>query len=431
MTWTLRIAALLVPSAIACGCGQGGRAPHANPDASGGSNPSSTGGSAAGGEDAWVAGGAATGGADSPAGGLDDGPAELGGASNDEVQVVEVPSGEDVTLPVAPEVFLETTEQFYVFDRAGALSERRFAFDSSSLALITFGADGGARSDLVLDLPVAAAARGDDLVVLQLDDDDQLVAITYDKQLQRLADELPLTTTSAGAYALAGSADRSVAVWNDGSELHGRLFDADGVTGDGFDFGPHSCGSHDCAASVVHTGNRFAVLWSRVDANGESLLSWGTIDDQGAALAARNVVSSATPIRLEDVTSLPGGRLAVLLSSGSPARNPLLLFVDAYGALSGPVHLYAGASAAWTMASDGDSLLIAARSNRSQGVIRQLDLTGEPLGDWLVIDDSGVSTAFEPRVALFSVDQRYGAVVRLTDGSSATLSLDPETFPEP
>jgi hypothetical protein len=107
------------------------------------------------------------------------------------------------------------------------------------------------------------------------------------------------------------------------------------------------------------------------------------------------------------------------------------LFVDRYGALEGPVHVYAGASAAWTMATDGSSLLIAARSDRSQGVIRHLDLTGEPVSDWLVIDDSGVSSAFEPRVALLSDGTDYGAVVRMTDGSSATLALDSKTFPEP
>ena len=101
------------------------------------------------------------------------------------------------------------------------------------------------------------------------------------------------------------------------------------------------------------------------------------------------------------------------------------------GALEETIHIYEGASAAWALTSDGSSLLISARSNLSQGVIRQVDLKGEPLSNWLVLDDSGISTAFEPRVALFSSGKDYAAVVRMTDGSSATLGIDPQSFPEP
>ena len=431
MTWARSFVVLLLPAVVACG----GAGDHAGLVSTAGAGSNHRAGSSAegavGGAADTNAGGAAAAGSGASLGTGDDDPVELGGASGNEVQVVLVPPGEDQLLSVTPQIFLEATEDFYVFDRAGVVGERRFALDSSSLALIGFAADGTARSDAVLDLPLAAAARGEELIALQLDERDELVAVTYDDQLQRAAGELRLTSSSAGAYAIAGSVTQSVAVWNEESELHGQLFDAEGVTGEGFDFGPQSCGVQVCAARVVHSGARFVVLWSRVAVGGESMLSWGTIDDEGAPLSARNVLSSVTPIELDDAVALGDGRLAVLLTLGSPARNPLLLFVDGYGTLEGPVHVYSGASAAWTMATDGSSLLIAARSDRSQGVIRQLDLTGEPLSGWLVIDDSGIASAFEPRVALFSDRTSYGAVARMTDGSSVTLALEPRTFPEP
>lgn len=426
MSFARWLAAPLVLVGVACG-GSG----HAPASDSGGSRsilPDDGNGEAGAGEVAAAgagSGGSTSGGSGSMLGLDDSAPAELGGAGSEEVQVVEEPMGDGgaPALSTTPTVFLETTQEFYVFDRAGVVGKRRFALDTASLALVTFDPDGSAVSDVMLDLPLAAAARGDDLVVLQLDDQDELSAVTYDGQLKRGA-ALHLAGASTGSHALAGSADESLAVWNESDELHGRLFDARGGIGEGFDFGPRSCGDHDCAASVVHNGDRFVTVWSRTDTTGQSLLSWGTIDEQGAPLAARNVLGAAEALHVADAAPLPDQRLAVLLTLGSPAKVPLLLFLDGFGALESTVHSYPGATAAWTLASDGVSLLMAARSNQSQGVVRQLDFQGAPLGRWLVVDDSGIATNFEPRVALFTAPASFGAVVRLTDGSSATFDVD-------
>jgi hypothetical protein len=357
---------------------------------------------------------------------------ELGGAGSNVVEVVEEPPGDDAaTLETTPQVFLPTTEAFYVFDRAGAVADRRFALDTASLALVSFDAHGEDPSEVVLDAPLAAAPRGDDLVVLGLDDEQQLITTTYDAKLERKLGHLALASTATGAHAVACTAEKCVAAWSEASALHGLLFDTTGALGDGFDFGVHSCGAYGCRAKVANQDGRFVVVWSRTDATGEGTISWGTIDEQGAALSARNVLHATNVLDVEDVAVLPNGRLAVLVSFGSPAENPLLLFLDRFGDIEPTVHVYSGATAAWTLASDGQSLLVSARSESSQGVVRQLDLHGEPQSDWLIVDDSGTETDFEPRVALFSSAEGLSAVVRMTDGSSATLDLDPESFPKP
>ena len=358
-------------------------------------------------------------------------PAELGGDSSQELQVVEVPAGPATALDLTPHVFIPATDAFYVFDRAGVVGKRRFALDTASLALVTFDSDGTAPSSPLLDQPLAAAGRGDELVALELDDKGDLVSVTYDGELKHGTAPRRLAGPGSGAQALASSADQDVAVWSLGSQLEGRLLATQSAIGDGFDYGARSSGDHGCAARALWTGKRFAMLWTRANTGGENLLSWGTIDEQGATLSARNLLSAQTALHLEDVVALSDGRLAVLLTLGSPAQAPLLLFVDEFGTLAGAAHVYQGVTAAWTLASDGTTLLLSARSGQSQGVIRLLDATGEPRSDWLVVDDSAVASNFEPRVAVFTSDQGYAAVVRLTDGSSAVVDLDPASFPSP
>jgi hypothetical protein len=357
--------------------------------------------------------------------------AELGGAPSQDPGVVEVAAGGEATLDLATEVFLPPTEELYVFDQAGVVAQRRFAFDSASLAVMTFGADGTEASSPMLDLPVAAAARGDELVVLELDQEDALVAVSYDSRLEHGSKPLALAGSGTSAQAVAGSDTRTVAVWSEGTTLYGQLFTAQDKLGTVFDFGPHSSADHGTATRAVWSGEHFVVLWTRLDADGTTVLSWGTIDEQGVPIAARNLLSSASALRIEDATVLGDGRQAALLTLGSPSRSPLLVFVDSYGHISGAPHLYSGASAAWSLASNGAGLLLAARSSRSQGVVRLLDSNGDPQSGWLVVDDSALDSNFEPRIALFPVDRGYGAVVRLTDGSAAVLDIDPSALPGP
>lgn len=378
-----------------------------------------------------AAGDAAAGvGGDSSTPGSDQVGGDLGGAPSHELEIVAVAEGGDGAVDVSgTPVFMPATEAFYVFDQAGAVAERRFALDTASLALVSCDPDGTQTTEPMLDLPLAAAARGDDLVVLQLTADDELVAVSYDSQLEHASKPLSLAGPGTSAQALGGSAAQNLAIWSEGTRLHGQLFSAQGKTGDAFDFGPHSSADHGTAARAVWNGERFVVLWTRLDADEKAVLSWGIIDEQGAPLSAKNLLGSSSPLRLEGAVALDDGRLAALLTVGSPAKNPLLVFVDASGAISHEAHVYAGATAAWSLASDGVGLLLAARSTHSQGVVRWLDSNGAPQSPWLVVDDSALDSNFEPRVALFNASQRYGATVRLTDGSSALLDLDPPALP--
>jgi hypothetical protein len=212
----------------------------------------------------------------------------LGGAPSQELEIVDVAAGGDgaVDVSAAPE-FMPATEAFYVFDQAGVIARRRFALDTASLALVSFDADGTQTSEPMLDLPLAAAARGDELVVLELTSEDALVVVSYDSQLEHGSKPLTLAGPGTSAQALGGSVDQNVAVWSEGTRLHGQLFSAQGKVGDVFDFGPHSSADHGTAARAVWTGERFVVLWTRLDANGKAVLSWGTIDEQGARCRPR------------------------------------------------------------------------------------------------------------------------------------------------
>jgi hypothetical protein len=350
---------------------------------------------------------------------------DLGGAASQDLAIVDVAAGGDGAVDVSEaRLFMPATEALYVFDQAGVIAERRFALDTASLALVSFDPDGTSTSEPMLDLPLAAAARGDELVALQLTQEDELVAVSYDSQLEHASKPLTLAGAGTSAQALGGSAEQNLALWSEGTRLHGQLFSAQGKVGDAFDFGPHSSADHGTAARAIWTGERFVVLWTRLDADEKAVLSWGIVDEQGAPLSARNLLGSASPLRLEAAVALEDGRLAALLTLGSPAKNPLLVFVDASGTISHEARVYGGATAAWSLASDGVGLLLAARSIHSQGVVRWLDSNGDPQSPWLVVDDSAIDSNFEPRVALFTTDQRYGATVRLTDGSSTLLDLD-------
>jgi hypothetical protein len=363
------------------------------------------------------------------AGGADDAPPDAGGGdsggagSDVVVEIIDVPGAESCTPTAAmPQVFMPPEEWGLVFDRAGVVGPRRYAFDSVSLALITFGEAGADPSAISFAALAAVAPFGDDLATLELGDDRELVARSYDGFLEQRDDELLLDTEATGAHALGASAQNVLAVWGSGGELHGRALVPAAALGDSFDFGPRSCGEHSCVPQVSWTGERFVVLWSRVEASGESVLSWAALTEQGAIIATRNVFSAEDHYGLAGVTQLADGRLAVLLTLGAPALAPILLFVDEHGVPEPKLQRLKGATEAWSVASIGNEVTIVARSNQSQAVLRRFDDEGKVAGDWICLDDSGIDTAFEPRAALFSEGAALGAVVRLTDGSAAYLS---------
>lgn len=345
------------------------------------------------------------------------------GGSEAVVEIVDVPGAEHCTPTAAlPDVFMPSEEFGLVFDRAGVVGSRRYAFDGVSLALITFGEAGADASAISFGDLVAVAAFDEDVATLELGADRELLARSYDGFLEQRDGELVLETEATEAHALGASAEGAIAVWSRGGELVGRALVPGGALGEAFDFGQRSCGEHSCVPQVLWTGERFVVLWSRVEADGSSALSWAALTAEGAIIATRNVFAAEDRYGLAGASQLSDGRLAVLLTLGAPALSPILMYVDQHGVPEPKLQRLEGATEAWSIASSDNGVAIAARSSLSQAVLRRFDDAGKVAGDWTCLDDSGIDTAFEPRAALFSEGAGIGAVIRLTDGSAAYLS---------
>jgi hypothetical protein len=396
---------------LTAGCGDAARQAAPAP-ATGGSPPSGAAGASAqaGAEQVGEAG------ADSYAG-AGSGPAP--------VVIVDVPdAGPAEPLDQTPQVFMAPEPLELVFDRAAVMGSRRMAFDSASLAIISFETDEASASPIAYGDFVAAAPFAGGLTTLELDGNG-LVARSYDAMLAPLETEmLRLDDVPGASHALGASSEKLLALWCRDRELRGELFMPGAAEADELAFGPSSCGESNCVPWVLWSGERFVALWSRVEANGHSMLSWAAIEPGGSVLGSRNVLEAEQRYQLAGASQLADGRVAVLLTEGAPAEAPVLLFLDQWGAPESRLHRLLGASEAWGVASVGEELAVAARSLQAQAVLRRFDLQGEPAGGWLQLDDSGSDTAFEPRAALFSESGGYGLVVRLTDGSASYLHLE-------
>ena len=399
---------LLLPVLLGnLGCGDAGHAP----------TPAGSSGSEAVAGAAGQTSGGPSGGADSAAG------ESAGGDAATGIEVVEVADEPCSASSAEPHIVMAPEALRLSFDRAGLVGERRFAFDSASLALLTFDSNGENGSPILYADLGAAVGFDEQLVTLELAEQGELVVKSYDAMAVALPDSLELDAAGTGSHALAASPDAVLGVWRTGSELRGQLFTPQRLIGLAFDFGPLSCGEHDCTSFVLWTGEHFLVLWSRIDTHG-SVVSWAAIDGEGNLLSASNILGAKQDQRLAGAAQLEGGRVAVLLTEGSPALAPLLVFLDAFGTPEPTMRRFLGATQAWGIASHGDQLAIVARSSEGQAVLRPLSGSGEALSTWVCLDDSGKSTGFEPQAALFPDGDGYAAVVRGTDGSAAYLALD-------
>lgn len=339
------------------------------------------------------------------------------------IAIVDVPDEACSLTDAQPRVFREPAALELSFDRAGIVGDRRFAFDSSSLALMTFDANGSQPSPVLYADLAAAVGFKEQLVTLELGEQAELVVKSYDAMARPLLGSLELDGPGTGSHALVASPDALLAIWRNQTELRGRLVTPKQPEAPAFDFGAKSCGDYDCIPVALWTGQRFLVIWSRIDSEGTQL-SWAAIDSQGRLLSARNVLGAEQDYRLAGAAQLQLGRLALLLTEGSPAVAPVLAFVDAFGTLEPTLQRFLGATQAWGIASQGDELAIVARSSEAQAVLRPLSGAGEVVSGWVCLDDSGKNTAFEPHAALLADGEAYEAVTRLTDGSAAQLALD-------
>lgn len=401
----------------ACGAGERAKTPGEPNDGTGARGAADATGGAMD-----AAAGAALGGGHSAGGAAAGAPGDVPGES--ELEIVEVEDTPCELTQAEANTFMEPEPLELSFDRAGAVGERRFALDTASLALITFAPDGSDPSAIEYSDFVAATGFQERLVTLELAAEGELVARAYDALASEPSAPLSLDEIGTGSHAVAASPDGVLAVWRSEDELRGQLFTPGQALSERFDFGRLSCGEHSCTPYVLWNGDRFLVLWTRVEASGHSTLSWAAVDAAGKVVGAKNVLGAEDSYRLAGAASLADAGAALLLTEGAPARAPLLVLIDAFGRPRPTLRRFLGATEAWGIASAGSKLALVARSSSAQAVFRPLAADGEPVSGWVCVDDSGMDTDFEPRVALFAADDAYGAVVRHTDGSAVHLELD-------
>jgi hypothetical protein len=334
----------------------------------------------------------------------------------------DVPGAPCTATAASPLALLEAGPLRLTFDRAGSSGERRFAFDSNSLALVTFAPDGTAASSSRDVVAVTASAAG--LSALMLDDSGKLVMGFLDAFGAAVASSIELDGAGTDNHALFAGPEGSLAAWRLDTELKGVVVASDGVTRHPIAFGAGSCGEHGCKPVALAGEQGFTLLWSRVLHNGLSALTWAALGPDGTTISVKTLLASYESYRLVDATPLGDQGLALLLSEGFPDRAPILVFVDPFGAVRVPAHRLLAAVEPWGIASHGDSVALVARSSDEQAMFRTFSGSGEPSSAWSCLDDSVGDSAFSPRAALFAEGEGYGVLARRTDGSAAYLRLD-------
>ncbi len=350
-----------------------------------------------------------------------------GAAEPEPFEVVDVPDAPCTPTTAALITILLPEPLKITFDHAGSVAERRFAFDSGTLAFVTFPSDAASAADAsppVYGDLLALSGNGTGLRALELDASGALVATAFDAWGVRLATSINVDEAGTGNHALLSAGERSLAVWRTGRELRSRVLGATAVQGQIFDFGPASCGEHDCNPIVLGSEGHFVLVWGRTAHDAGFSVSFAAIGTGGATLSIKTVLSSREEYRLVDAALLADQSIALLLSEGAPSRAAVLQMLDRFGNLAGPARRLLGAAEPWSVASHGSSLGVVARSLEDQAVFRSFSALGQPSGAWSCIDDSEPGSGFAPRAAIFAEPGGYGMVVRRIDGSASYGSVD-------
>lgn len=338
-------------------------------------------------------------------------------------QLVEI-AGESCVPTSAEPRLIQAADPFgLTFDQAGSSGERHFAFDSGSLAFVTFASDGSGASEPIYQDLAALVGSASGLSGLSIDDAGNLISVAFDEQGISTGASVEVAGPGTESHALAPG-DVTLAVWCVDKELQGSLLEPSGSVRAEVSLGKLSCGDYGARAVALWTPPNFTVLWSRVVHEGTSALSWAVIDTGGSVLASRSLLARAEYHALASATALADGKMALLISEGFPPRGSLLMYLDAFGHPRGPSYRLLGSVEPWSVASGGASVGVTARSSDGRAVFRTISSTGEALSPWVCLDDAAPGTAFSPRAALFPKAAGFGAVVRRSDGAAAYLVLD-------
>jgi hypothetical protein len=337
--------------------------------------------------------------------------------------IVEVPGGPCQESSAPQRTLLAADAASITFDRAGRVADRYFAFDSASLAFVTFAADGPPGEGALALAPVyadvvALSGDGSGLRALEIGDTGTLVASRFDAQGSRIGASFELDATATTHHALHVAGERALAVWNVAGELRGRPLGADGPEGAAFDFGAASCGDYGCQPFLLGASGRFILVWGRVLHDGTFGISFAAIDPSGAVLSSKPVLASFARYQLLDAALLADESIALLIGEGFPPRGVLLQRLDAFGNIAEPAQRVLGAVEPWALASHGSSLAVVARAAADRAMLRTFSSSKQASEHWTCLDDNLTGTAFAPRAAVFATEAGYGLVVRRTDGSS-------------
>jgi hypothetical protein len=339
--------------------------------------------------------------------------------------VVDVPAGPCVESDAAPRTLVAADAAGITFDRAGRVADRYFAFDSASLAFVTFAADaaqpgdGALASALVYADVVALSGDDSSLRALEIDEAGKLVVSRFDVAGVRASTSFELDGTNTTHHALLATGERALAAWNVTGELRGRLLGADGPHGPAFDYGAGSCGDHGCQPVLLEAPGRFVLLWGRVLHDGTFGIGFSVINPDGEVLTTKPVLASFAEYRLVDAVLLADESIALLIAEGFPSRGALLQRLDPVGNVAEPAQRLLGAVEPWAIASDGMSLAVVARSATDRAMLRTFSASNTPSEHWTCLDDNLAGEAFAPRAVVLGTRDGYGLVVRRMDGSSA------------
>jgi hypothetical protein len=363
-------------------------------------------------------------GAEAPGPGQGDGTPEASSG----FAIVDVPGGPCQESNEPQRTLLAADASSITFDRAGRVADRHFAFDSASLAFVTFDADdaepGGAAlaTEPVYADVVALSGDGSGLRALEIDDTGALVASRFDAQGSRLGASFELDATQTTHHALFAAGERALAVWNVAGELRGRPLGVDGPEGAAFDFGAASCGDYGCQPFVLRASGPFIVVWGRVLHDASFGVSFSAIDPGGTVLSSKPVLASFANYQLVDAALFADESIALLISEGFPARGVLLQRLDPFGNIAEPAQRLLGAVEPWALASHGSSLAVVARSAADRAMLRTFSSSQQASEHWTCLDDNQAGAGFAPRAAIFATEGGYGLVVRRTDGSSVYVA---------
>jgi hypothetical protein len=300
------------------------------------------------------------------------------------------------------------------FDRLGVvgeLGERRFAFDSESTAVMTFGPDASNPSSFVYGV-VALAAQGPELAVL-FDDGIDLYQQGYDGALSPVGGITKLGPGSAHAVSLGASGEQLLALWADEDGVRGRLMDEEQSVS--LSVPGAFAGTARCESAPAATSSGFNVAWACHTT--ETVVGWATVAQNGDVSTPTVAFHHSASLELEQMVRTQTGNLLLL---NEVSGNALIVAHVEDSGTAKTLERYLDVTGFGLAATNDGVGLIAAMSN-GQTVFRVLDSSGAPKTPWRCLSGEAGSGGAG---AVMADAAGYIVVARHDNGSAWMTKLD-------